>query len=157
MLWPPAFQGRARTEGRGRDLGGGQAFSTGSLFAPHVLSSTPHWSFELYSLPPWWNKCYNAENKLISFGCQHIPPGYNVAPFWKSRQGQLYIFSSTRESFAVKAPVSPHAWLWMWSLIDSYWLGFCCSSICGRKNNNNNNIRTYVLYKQLFHFCKRRR
>lgn len=45
ILWPPAFQGWARTEGRGRDLGGGQAFSSGSSFAPHVSSSTPHWSF----------------------------------------------------------------------------------------------------------------
>lgn len=109
ILWPPAFQGWARTEGRGRDLGGGQAFSTGSSFAPHVPTSTPHWSFELYSLPAWWNKCYIAENKLISFGWQHIPSGYNVAPFWKGRRGQLYISSSTRECFAVKTPVTPHA------------------------------------------------
>lgn len=45
ILRPPAFQGWARTEGRGRDLGGGQAFSSGSSFTPHVPSSTPHWSF----------------------------------------------------------------------------------------------------------------
>lgn len=45
ILWPPAFWASARTEGRGRDLGGGQAFSSGSSFAPHVPSSTPHWSF----------------------------------------------------------------------------------------------------------------
>lgn len=45
ILWPPASRGWARTEGKGRDLGGGQAFSMGSSFAPHVPSSTPHWSF----------------------------------------------------------------------------------------------------------------
>lgn len=45
ILWPPAFQGWACTEGRGRDLGAGQAFSSGSLFTPHVPSLTPHWSF----------------------------------------------------------------------------------------------------------------
>lgn len=39
------FPSPARTEGRGRDLGRGQALWSGSSFTPHVPSATPRWSF----------------------------------------------------------------------------------------------------------------
>lgn len=45
ILRPPASQDSARTEGKGTDLGRGQALSSGSSFTPHVPSSTPRWSF----------------------------------------------------------------------------------------------------------------